>query len=98
MRAEARGGGEGILGWHRREEAEEKLALVTGRLAEVEMLLEKANRELIDSRAVIKKKKGEMERLRRQYNDRENEWGEKLHGELKKKRELLRDEAREREI
>ena len=52
-----------------------------------------------------------MERLRRQYDDRENKWGEKWHGALKKRGELLRaseskfealvkqrDEARKGEI
>ena len=30
-----------------------------------------------------------MDRLRRKYNDRENEWGEKLHTEMRRRGELL---------
>ena len=56
-----------------REEAEGMLGLVTGRLEEVEVSLEKANRESEDSHVVIKKTKGEVERLRKRYNERENE-------------------------
>ena len=49
-----------------------------------------------------------MERLRKRYNERENEWGDKLHTEMNRRGELLktmdakfeslvkeRDEARE---
>ena len=75
-----------------REEAEGRLGLVTGRREEeVETSLEKANRESEDSRMVIKKTKGEVERLRKRYNERENEWGEKLHIDLGNRGELLRD-------
>ena len=80
------------------EEAEEKIeeaeretrAEIKEMKKEREMLLEKANWESGDSRAVIKKRKGEVGRLRRIYNERENERGEKLQGELGKRRELLR--------
>ena len=72
-------------------QAVEELATVKLKLEEVEEKREQAERELTDARAIIKKTKREVERLRRQYNDRENEWGEKLHGELKKRGELLRD-------
>src|SRR5258705_13771827 len=40
-------------------------------------------------RAVNKKAKKEVDRLRRQHNDRENEWGEKMHTEMKRRGELL---------
>ena len=91
------------------EEAEEKIEQAERDFGETrseieelkkerETSLVKVNRELTDARAIIKKTKGEVERLRRQNNDRENEWGEKLHGELNKRGELLRDEARKEEM
>ena len=56
-----------------------------------EASLGEANRELTDSRAVNKKTKGEVERFRKRYDEREEEWGEKLHTEMKRRgEELLR--------
>ena len=51
----------------------------------VEMPLERANREFEDSRSVIKKSKGEVERLGKRYHGREEEWGKKKHEDLEKR-------------
>ena len=40
---------------------------------------EESTKEVADSSVIIKKIKGEVERLRRGYNERGNEWGDKLH-------------------
>ena len=74
------------------EQAELDLAETCSEIEELkerETSLGEDNRELTDARAIMKKTKGEVDRLRGQYNDRGNEWGEKLHGELGKRRELL---------
>ena len=60
------------------EQTERDLADSRSENEKLETSLGEANRELTDSRVIIKKTKGEVERLRRQYNDRENEWGEKM--------------------
>ena len=77
---------------------EEKLAGVAGRSEKAEEALKDMQRSgrksggerTGDSSAIIKKTKGEVERLRKRYNERKNEWGNKLHTEMKRRGELLR--------
>ena len=66
-----------------REQAEGRLGLVTGRPEEVETSLEKANRESSESRAVIKKTKGEVERLRMRYNETKCETRRRYAGRVR---------------
>ena len=74
----------------RTEQIERELENSQSNIKEMREEREKLTEEAKDSDAILEKTQGEVERLWRRYNEMEEEWGEKMHTEMKRRGELLR--------